>query len=44
MKNLGLNPRFSQNKDVRLDSVSDMKKYFGIVGSHNPKHLKRYEK
>jgi len=40
-KENGLNPRFSQNRDVRLDSIADMRKYFQIVGSHNPKHLKR---
>ncbi|HEY4500862.1 MAG TPA: LAGLIDADG family homing endonuclease [Candidatus Paceibacterota bacterium] len=29
--------------DVRLDSVKDMKQYFSVIGSHNPKHLRRYE-
>lgn len=43
-KEIGLHPRFAQNKSVRLDSVQDMKKYFKIVSSHNPKHLKRYAK
>jgi hypothetical protein len=41
---IGLNPRLAQNKSVRLDSIEDMIKYFSIVGSHNPKHLKRYSK
>ena len=40
----GMNPRLSQDKDVRLDNVKDMQKYFQSVGSHNPKHLKRYFK
>lgn len=44
LKNTGLNPRFAQNRDVRLDSVEDMQKYFQFIGSHNPKHLKRYFK
>ena len=30
------------NHDVRLDRVEDMKRYFSIINSHNPKHLKRY--
>ncbi len=41
MKDNGLNPRFSRDRDVRLDSIKDMQKYFRIIGSHNPKHLKR---
>lgn len=39
---LGISPRLS-GSDVRIDSVADVKKYFNVVGSHNPKHLKRYE-
>ena len=31
-----------KGKEVRIDSVSDMKKYFKLVGSNNPKHLKKY--
>lgn len=38
----GLNSRISQDRDVRLDSISDMEHYFQIVGSNNQKHLKRY--
>jgi LAGLIDADG-like domain len=29
--------------NVCLDRVADMKRYFSIIGSHNPKHLRRYE-
>jgi intein/homing endonuclease len=43
MKDLGLRARLANVYDVRLDSKEDMKKYFQIVGSHNPKHLKRYQ-
>ncbi|MBI2075057.1 MAG: hypothetical protein HYT82_00110 [Candidatus Harrisonbacteria bacterium] len=39
---VGLHPRLAQNKSVRLDRVEDMKTYFRIIGSHNPKHLRRY--
>lgn len=42
LKEVGLHPRFSQDTDVRLDSIADLKKYFQVIGSHNPKHLKRY--
>jgi LAGLIDADG-like domain len=42
LQELGMRPRLARNKSVRLDSKSDMEKYFIIVGSHNPKHLKRY--
>ncbi|MGD0328465.1 MAG: LAGLIDADG family homing endonuclease [Minisyncoccia bacterium] len=38
----GLHSRITGH-DVRLDSIGDMKRYFLIIGSHNPKHLRRYE-
>ncbi|MBI3074876.1 MAG: hypothetical protein HYY92_01525 [Parcubacteria group bacterium] len=41
-KSLGLHPRQTKRGEVRLDSKSDMCAYFLLVGSHNPKHLKRY--
>ena len=44
MKDNGLNPRLAQGRDVRLDRVKDMKRYFRLVGSHNPKHLNKYYK
>ncbi len=43
LKKNGFHPRITKdNREVRLDSIEDMKKYFYLVGSHNPKHLKRY--
>lgn len=39
-----MNPRLSQNRDVRLDSIRDMQRYFKVISSHNPKHLKKYKK
>ncbi len=42
LKSLGFSSRIGSQRDVRLDSVADMKKYFALVGSHNPKHLYRY--
>ena len=43
LSDLGMSPRVT-GKDVRLDSIADMKRYLSIVGSHNPKHLERYAK
>ncbi len=38
-----ITPRLTKNgRDVRIDNISDVKQYFSMVGSHNPKHLKRY--
>ncbi len=41
LADLGMRARIS-GYDVRLDSIADMQKYFLLVGTHNPKHLKRY--
>lgn len=30
--------------NVRIDAINDVERYMRIVGSHNPKHLKRYMK
>ncbi len=43
LKQLGMSPRITRNgKESRLDSQADMKKYFHIIGSSNPKHLNRW--
>lgn len=42
MRSIGLHPRFSRGKDVRLDRRDDIERYFQLVGSHNPKHIRRY--
>lgn len=31
------------NKELRIDSIRDVAKYFQRIGSHNPKHLHRYK-
>lgn len=41
LREFGLHPRMT-GKDVRLDRVKDMERYFSYIGSHNPKHLRRY--
>lgn len=44
LKENKLNPRLARKRDVRLDSIEDMQKYFEIFGSHNPKHWEKIEK
>ena len=41
LADFGMHSRITRH-DIRLDSVADMKKHFMIIGSNNPKHLKRY--
>jgi len=41
LRDLGLTPSAS-GIHVRLNSKSDVEKYFKLVGSHNPKHLNKY--
>jgi hypothetical protein len=41
---LDMHPRIAREKSVWLDSQKDVKRYFEAIGSHNPKHLKRYLK
>jgi intein/homing endonuclease len=38
----GMRARLGSRHDIRLDSISDMATYFKLVGTHNPKHLRRY--
>lgn len=41
LQKLGFHPRMTHT-DVRLDRVEDVTRYFSLIGSHNPKHLRRY--
>lgn len=41
-ENMGFHPRIARGRSIRFDSIYDVKKYFKIINSHNPKHLKRY--
>lgn len=43
LSNLNMHPRIAREKSVWLDSKENVKKYFETIGTHNPKHLKRYE-
>lgn len=42
LNDFGIKARFAAGKEVRIDSSSDMEKYFRLIGSHNAKHLRRY--
>ncbi len=39
---LNFKHRIGNNFDIRIEATEDVKNYFKIVGTHNPKHLKRY--
>lgn len=42
LKEFNFNSRIYRNKDVCLDSIGDVKRYFEFIQTHNPKHLRRY--
>ena len=42
LRNFGFNPRVNKFREVRLESQADVKRYFELVNSSNPKHLKKY--
>lgn len=43
-RSIDLYPRIARGKSIRLDRQADVHNYFTLVGSHNSKHLKRYQK
>ncbi len=43
MNDCGINSRIAKNRTVRIDSIEGINKYFAIISSNNPKHLKRYK-
>jgi hypothetical protein len=42
LNNLGIKNRFSGKYDIRIEANNDVELYFKLVGTNNPKHLKRY--
>lgn len=40
----GMKPYVAQGKKLRLESENDVSQYFKVIGSSNPKHLRRYRK
>lgn len=43
LNELNIKHRFGNNFDIRIEARNDVEKYFNLVGSHNPKHLKRFK-
>lgn len=44
LKSIGIKSRMFSYRDVRIDGQKDVKMYFNLVGSSNPKHLNKYYK
>ncbi len=45
LKDLGLRPRIVRDgKKLRIESIDTVKRYVEVIGTSNPKHLKRYQK
>ena len=45
LKKSGLSSRITKNNfEIRIEAQKNVKKYFCLIGSHNPKHLNRYLK
>lgn len=42
LNELNFKHRIGNNFDIRIEAMEDVRNYFKIVGTHNPKHLKRY--
>lgn len=44
LNQIGINPRIDCRGDIRLDNTKDVKRYFDIVGSSNPKHIGKMDR
>jgi len=42
LKELEFSPKIRSNRSVQLENIADIKKYFNLVGTHNPKHKERF--
>lgn len=42
LKQLGFSPKIRNNRCVQLEGKDDIKRYFDIISTHNPKHRKRF--
>jgi hypothetical protein len=40
----GLSPKVRNNRCVQIEDKEKIKRYFQVIGTSNPKHLKRYYK
>lgn len=43
LKELGFSAKIRNNRSVQLENRDDIKKYFDIIGSSNPKHIRRFK-
>lgn len=43
LNKFGLSPKIRGNRSVQIEDKEKIKEYFKIIGSSNPKHLKRYQ-
>ena len=42
LKEEGIETRITRQSDIRIESRRMMERYMRLIGTHNPKHLKRY--
>ncbi|MDO8513882.1 MAG: LAGLIDADG family homing endonuclease [bacterium] len=42
LEQIGIHPKVDCRGDLRLYDTKDVRKYFQEIGSHNPKHIKKY--
>jgi len=42
LNDLDFCPKIRNNRSVNLESLIDISRYFGVIGSSNPKHLRRW--
>ena len=42
LSELGMKPRVTQEREVRIEDSGDTALYMKIIGTHNPKHLRRF--
>jgi len=43
LKELEFSPKIRNNKSVQLENKKEIRKYFNLVGTHNPKHKQRFD-
>lgn len=43
LKKLGFSPKERNGRSINLENKGEIQKYFSLVGTHNPKHQKRFE-
>jgi len=41
-KKLNMSPKIRNNRSVQIENKDEISQYFGIIGTHNPKHERRF--